>query len=1023
MKCSISNMNSVEAIGDRARSPIDWLRKLGSFIGFVILLFMLLPAAAQEQTLFTSQAPTLPDATDGVPYELGMKFQSGKTGNITAIRFWKAASDTGTHVGTIWSPSGTVLARVTFTAETSVGWQRQALTAPLAIQANTTYIVSVNANSNFPITVGGLATAVTSGDLRSVADGANGIFGSTGALPVNSYQNSNYFRDVVFVADGTVSPPPPPPPVTGGQSIFTSQVPVLPNATDNTSYELGMKFRAARNGTITAIRHWKANNETGVHVGRIWSATGALLASVTFQGETASGWQTQNLSTPLQIQANTTYIVSVNVTTNYPFTGGGLATAITNGDLSSIADGANGVFGSAGSFPTGAYQSSNYFRDVVFTADATSPPPPPPPSRTGEMVFTTQVPALPDAFDGVGYELGMKFKASQAGQISAIRHWKSGSETGGHIGRIWSANGTLLASVAFQNETASGWQTQNLATPLPIQANTVYIVSVNINNNYPFTGSGLASVVANGDLSSVADGANGVFGAPGMFPTNSYQNANYFRDVVFDVGGGPTPPPPPTGNAIVLENQKVGTTQWQLTNPVTKTAPEIAGYAGATSVNVGGSLPLKISLINTGQYTIDVYRLGYYGGAGGRLVRSVGPLSGSTQAPCLVTDRTTNLIECKWSTSYTLPIGSDWTSGFYAAKITHSGSGKQTYIWFVVRNDSSRSDVLYQSAFTTFQAYNQYGSTETRSLYTFNSTNGQAAQKVSFDRPFGQATLSPENYNNPMYYEYNMIRWLESQGYDLSYISSVDVHTNPALLRQHKTFLSVGHDEYWSLEMRNAVEQARDAGINLGFFSANTAYWRVRFEPSSSGEANRVMVCYKYPAILADPIAPTYRWRDQENNRPENALIGVMYIGDDDYYKFGGYDFVVANASDPYYSNTGLSNGSSLTRLVGFEWDGVVNNGFTPAGLVVLSNSTVTPRTVAPELPPTSTQISNSARYTAASGAKVFATGSIQWVWGLDSFGVTDTARADPRLQQFTVNVLASMGARPGTPNSGIVVP
>ena len=476
-------------------------------------------------------------------------------------------------------------------------------------------------------------------------------------------------------------------------------------------------------------------------------------------------------------------------------------------------------------------------------------------------------------------------------------------------------------------------------------------------------------------------------------------------------------------NAITLENQKPGTTTWQLTNFVSSTQPEIVGYAGATSVNIGDTLPLMISLASAGQYTIDVYRLGWYAGLGGRLVYSSGTLSGSTQSPCGVTNSVTKLIECKWTVSHTLATSSDWTTGLYVANLTARSSGKQSQIWFVVRDDSSFSDVAFQSSFTTFQAYNNYGNGEQHSLYGFNSTNGVAAYKVSFDRPFAQVSITPSEYNKMTAYEYNMVRWMESQGYDVSYITNLDVYLNPVGLRQHKAYLSVGHDEYWSLEMRNAVEQARDSAqkVSLGFFSANTAYWRVRMEPSTSGVPNRVMVCYKDAAI--DPQGTTGLWRDPPNNRPENAMIGVMYVGDDSYSQFGGYDFVVSNSSDGYYSNTGLSNGTHLSQLVGYEWDAVVNNGFTPNGLVVLSTATTNATTIAPSLPPgTNPNTSNAVRYTAASGAKVFATGSIQWMWGLDSFNVSPP-RIDTRAQQLFVNVLGDMGVKPLTPNSGLIIP
>lgn len=657
-------------------------------------------------------------------------------------------------------------------------------------------------------------------------------------------------------------------------------------------------------------------------------------------------------------------------------------------------------------------------------------------------MFTDQTPNAANVDNaGLNTELGLKFQSGRAGQITAIRYWRSPGDTGAHVGNIWLGTGGTdplniapLTTVTFTNETAAGWQQQALPQPLAIAANTVYIVSVNANAYFPASGGALLTSVANGNLRTVADYHNGVSGSTGAFPTDDYQNTNYFRDVVFvpaGCAGTPTPTatpsatpsatpiPPATTNPIYLENQKPGTTAWQITD---QAGSEISGYAGATSVNRGGSLAIKVSVGNpgSGQYTaaspgsyrLDVYRLGYYGGAGGRLVASNGPLSGVTQPACGVTDPATRLVECKWPTSYTLAVGSAWTSGLYVGKLTDGATGKQAQVFFVVRDDSSTSNVLFQSSFNTFEAYNTYGG---YSLYDNLSTGNQRAYKVSFDRPF------VGSWNSMLRWERNMVRWMESQGYDVSYVTNVDVSTNPALLRQHKVFLSVGHDEYWSMEERNAVRSARDAGVNLGFFSANAGYWRARYEPSSGGAANRVIVCYK-DAWAQDTVAPTNQFRSPQNNMPENALLGVMYIGDrSDLY--AGYPYVVSNSGDRSYANTGLKNGDALTGLVGYEWDGVVDNGSTPSGLVVLSQSPVVPDDVSPEMPWVDTQVASAARYTAASGAHVFAVGSIQWAWGLDSDGVAAVPRVDARARQFAVNVLADLGARPLTPAPGLIVP
>ena len=674
-------------------------------------------------------------------------------------------------------------------------------------------------------------------------------------------------------------------------------------------------------------------------MGRIWSSTGTLLASVTFTAETASGWQQQALSTPLAVQANTTYVVSVNVASNFAFTDGGLATSIVNGDISSVSDGANGVFGSPFAFPTNSFHSSNYFRDIVFIPNAAS-------------------------------------------SITKV----SGDKQDGAAGAT-------------------------LANPL--------VVLVRDGNNKPLPNVPVSFAVVRGggfvSPPSVTTDATGqasttlTLGATGI--TTVAATALAIGNVSF------------TGlvqNPIYLENQQSGSQGWRITNPVTATAVEIAGYAGATSVNRGASLPIKVSLAQSGQYTINVYRLGYYKGLGGRLMGSYGPFSGVTQPPCNITDAATLLIECNWSTSFTLQVGADWTTGLYVANLTAQPSGKQSQIWFVVRDDGSHADLVFQSSFNTFLAYNNYGDAEQHSLYEYNSSNGKRAFKVSFDRPFSQVTNDPSSLNKLTRYERNMVRWLESQSYDVTYVSNVDTHLSPTRLLQHKAFLSVGHDEYWSLEMRNGVEQARDAGVNLGFFSANSAYWRVRFEPSSSGQPHRVMVCYKDP-LARDPVAPTYLWRGPENNRPENALIGIMYVGDNDVS--ADFNYIVVNSNDPYYTNTGLTDATAVPMLVGYEWDAVVDNGFTPNGLVILSNSSTSPRIVAPGLPPgTSAAISNAARYTAPSGAKVFATGSIQFAWGLDSDGVSP-ARTDTRIKQFAVNILGDLGAQPLTPDEGMIVP
>jgi hypothetical protein len=816
------------------------------------------------------------------------------------------------------------------------------------------------------------------------------------------------------------------------QTIFTTQTPDNPNQSDGTGaagdYELGIEFTSAKAGKIEAVRYYKASNETGSHIGRIWSITGALLGSVTFANETAAGWQQQALTTPLDIAANTTYVVSVNANSYFVVSGG--STTITNGDLSAVADGSNGVYNSTpAAFPT-ASNNSNYFRDIVFTPTTIVTPPT---NQLGTITTTgtarqnqTLTANVADADGLTGVTINYKWQQSNNGT------------TWNNIAGATNKTLTLNQAQVNQRVRATATYTDALGnneslfgtTTSPV-TNVNDIGKVILKGSATIGGTLTETVLDNDGLNGVAvnyrwqQSTNGttwsnITGAntKSLNLTSTLLNKQVRVNTTYTDALGGQENIVSSGttitaqNAIVLENQKIGTTNWQIGSTFA-TNNEIAGYGDASSINKGQALNLKVSLAQAGKYDIDVYRLGYYAGAGGRLISSVAGLNGLTQAAPTI-DPTTRLVECKWNTSYTLQTAADWTSGLYLAKLTDSTTGKQSYVEFVVRDDNRPAEVGFQEANNTVAAYNNYGG---YSSYAYNSINNQPAYKVSFDRP-----LSPTTQGF-LAWEYQTASWAEAQGYDISYYSNTDVQTNPFQLYSQNAFLSVGHDEYWSMDMRNNVEKARDNGTNLAFFSANSAYWRVRYEASTTGQSNRVLAIYKDDWNL-DPVAQldnsqaTTRFRSTQVNRPENALLGVMYTGQTSDVT-GGFDFVVSNAADPYYAGTGLRNGDKIPGLVGYEWDGVVNNGLTPAGLVILSSSPANPDAgVGPGLPTgTPTNISNAVRYTAASGAKVFSSGSIQWVWGLNG-SLTPNPRQSPLAQKIATNVFADMGAKARTPTT-----
>src|SRR5881392_1180492 len=237
-------------------------------------------------------------------------------------------------------------------------------------------------------------------------------------------------------------------------------------------------------------------------------------------------------------------------------------------------------------------------------------------------------------------------------------------------------------------------------------------------------------------------------------------------------------------NPIVIENQQPGTSQWFISKKGTDAVGQIKGYAAATSVNKGGSITFHVSTNPAQTYTIDVYRIGWYQGLGGRLMQHVGPLNGVQQPTC-PTDATTGMIECHWTPAYTLATQTSWTSGVYLALLTNS-QNYQNYIIFVVRDDGRAASLLYQQPVTTYQAYNDYpwDIKTGKSLYAYNSygantiSGGPNAVKVSFDRPYLWDGTGGGDGSSFLQFEYQFLRWLEMSGYDVTYSTDVDTHIN-----------------------------------------------------------------------------------------------------------------------------------------------------------------------------------------------------------------------------------------------------
>src|SRR5215218_2101004 len=487
----------------------------------------------------------------------------------------------------------------------------------------------------------------------------------------------------------------------------------------------------------------------------------------------------------------------------------------------------------------------------------------------------------------------------------------------------------------------------------------------------------------------------------------------------------------PVTNVVACENTKPGNpkSEWDVSGAG---STSIQGFATDISVNHGDRVRFKIKTAAR-SYRLDIYRMGYYGGNGARKVATISLASNpSPSQPACLTNSSTGLIDCgNWSESTSWLVPADAVSGIYFARLvrTDNTSGS-SHVMFIVRDDASHSDLFFQTSDTTWQAYNSYGG---NSLYT-GSPAGRA-YKVSYNRPFNTRGGSTEDwvFNS----EYPMVRFLEANGYDVSYTTGVDSDRRGDLIKNHKAFLSVGHDEYWSAGQRAKVEAARDAGVNLAFFSGNEMFWKTRWENSidSSGTAHRTLVCYKETHANAkiDPSPQwTGTWRDPrfsppaDGGRPENALIGQQFRVN------SGTTSVQVSANEGKLrlwrgtrAATLASGGSTTigTDTVGYEWDTDVDNGVRPKGVVDLSTTNAPGVEVLLDNGSTfgtGDAVHHLTLYRADSGALVFGAGSVQWSWGLDSSHDRGSAAADTAAKQATVNLFADMGVQPSSIQSGL---
>jgi hypothetical protein len=473
---------------------------------------------------------------------------------------------------------------------------------------------------------------------------------------------------------------------------------------------------------------------------------------------------------------------------------------------------------------------------------------------------------------------------------------------------------------------------------------------------------------------------------------------------------------PARRDAIRAENSLPGTRDWLLAK--TRTAPEapcrcpwVEGYCSRTSVRAGETLEFVVSTRPAAIVTLDLYRLGYYGGAGGRFLRRLGPFECVPQPePPVGPER---VRACRWTPTARLTVPADWLSGVYLGTLTEQREGVQSYVIFIVRDDRA-CDFLFQCSDTTWAAYNRWP--DYWSLYD-DDTPGRPwyvgpGVGVSFDRPYGkyrQILNAPLSQGSGEYllWEFPLAYWMEREGYDVSYLSNVDTHAEAASLLRARAWLSVGHDEYWTPPMYENVRAAIAAGVSAAFFSGNSCDGVIDLRASAAGGRNRELFRVgKFGASGRSVERYAGRWT---RHGPDPALL--MGAATTDPYN-GGADWTCVNERHWIFSGTGLQHGDSIPGLVGWEHHG---NPAALPGLEVLARGPVFINSRPQGVDYTATI------YPGPRGNLVFNAATIWWPAGLAAppgylrpkvHGYSPPP-PDSRVQRITANLFARFLAAP----------
>jgi len=445
------------------------------------------PSSSVTSLWDASSSPSGPMSWDTSAIELGVRFRSDADGYVTGVRFYKGAGNDGPHTGSLWTSGGQLLATASFSGESSTGWQAVTFAAPVRVSAGVTYVASYHTSTgHYASDWGYFSGSGRDSGVLHAPSGANGVFayGGGGAFPSQSYQSANYWVDVLFATSASSPPPPTPTP-----PAVTATTPADGATGVSTGVSVKATFNEALDASTVTVGTFTLRDASG----------NAVAATVTY--DTTSNTATLSPSSPLA--TSTTYTATLVGGTSDPrlkaSTGAALAASVS------------------WSFTTAA-------------------PTPPPSSSVTSLWDASSSPSGPMSWDTSAIELGVRFRSDADGYVTGVRFYKGAGNDGPHTGSLWTSGGQLLATASFSGESSTGWQAVTFAAPVRVSAGVTYVASYHTSTGHYasdwgyFSGSGRDSGVLH-----APSGANGVFayGGGGAFPSQSYQSANYWVDVLF----------------------------------------------------------------------------------------------------------------------------------------------------------------------------------------------------------------------------------------------------------------------------------------------------------------------------------------------------------------------------------------------------------------------------------------------------------------------------------------------------------